>query len=281
MTAAALMAVDLDRTLIYSRAAIDAESRGWDAADLVLVESTAAGHQSFVTSVAAATLAELGGRGLLVPVTTRTREQLGRVALPGPPPRHAVAANGGVLLVDGRTDEVWAARVQGRLGGVAGLPEALAVLGRGPQSDWIQTVRVAEDLFCYAIVDRSALTGRAAEELASLHAWAESAGWTVSLQGRKLYLVPSPLTKSAAVAELAERLAPSVILAAGDSLLDRELLSFADRAVRPGHGELAALGWREPHVDVLASVGLRAGQEIVSWLSDHADLRVRVPAPHT
>ena len=36
-----------------------------------------------------------------VPVTTRVVEQYRRVELPGAPPQYAIAANGGVLLIDG------------------------------------------------------------------------------------------------------------------------------------------------------------------------------------
>ncbi len=38
-----------------------------------------------------------------------------------------------------------------------------------------------------------------------LAVWAEARGWTVSLQGRKIYAVPKPLTKSAAMREVARR----------------------------------------------------------------------------
>jgi hypothetical protein len=96
----------------------------------------------------------------------------------------------------------------------------------------------------------------------------------VSLQGRKIYLVPAALTKSAAVAEVARRVGAGIVLAAGDSLLDRDLLSFADAAIRPGHGELAELGWSEPHVETLPETGLAAGEAIVDWLT------VRSAVPH-
>lgn len=96
-----------------------------------------------------------------------------------------------------------------------------------------------------------------------LGAWAEERGWTVSLQGRKIYAVPKPLTKSAAVHEVARRTGAELTLAAGDSLLDADLLLAADEGWRPGHGELADSGWTAPHVDVLDERGVLAGEEIV------------------
>jgi len=261
-----LIAVDLDRTLIYSRAAAEVAG-AWPDAQLLIVESTASGHQSFMTRTAARLLAGLAEEHVVVPVTTRTREQLARITLPGRRPRFAVAANGGALLVDGVLDPEWTALITERLTGVAPLDEALERLRTGLDPAAVLDVRVADALFCYAILDRAALSPAAVERLA---AWAGPAGWVTSLQGRKLYLVPRPLTKSAAIAHVAERAGVSQVLAAGDSLLDRELLSFADLAVRPGHGELAAAGWCEPHVTALDAVGLAAGEQIVAWLATHA-----------
>jgi hydroxymethylpyrimidine pyrophosphatase-like HAD family hydrolase len=109
-------------------------------------------------------------------------------------------------------------------------------------------------------VDRSLLPDSWVKELA---AWAEERGWTVSLQGRKIYAVPKPLTKSAAVAEVARRTGAARVLAAGDSLLDADLLLGADRGWRPGHGELAGTGWSAPHVTALAEHGVAAGEAIL------------------
>ncbi len=93
--------------------------------------------------------------------------------------------------------------------------------------------------------------------------WAENRGWTVSLQGRKIYAVPKPLTKSAAVREVARRTGADLTLAAGDSLLDADLLLAADRGWRPGHGELADSGWTAPTISALPERGVLAGERIL------------------
>ena len=261
-----MLAADLDRTLIYSRSAAGGYP---SSAELVTVEYYDGAPASFMTAAAAAMLAELAGQHLLVPVTTRTQAQLARVVLPGPAPRYAVAANGGVLLVDGVPDLGWAALVRARLDAVAPLAEAVDAFRAACDPDCCPTIRSAQDMFCYAVVDRDLLPAEAVEELS---AWAVPAGWVTSLQGRKLYLVPQPLTKSAAIAEVADRAGARIVLAAGDSYLDLDLLQHADRSVRPGHGELAVAGWREPHVDVLDSTGVVAGEQIVAWFG--AQLRL-------
>jgi hydroxymethylpyrimidine pyrophosphatase-like HAD family hydrolase len=120
--------------------------------------------------------------------------------------------------------------------------------------------RVADELFAYLVVDRARLPQTWVKELA---AWAEPRGWTVSLQGRKIYAVPGPLTKSAAVAEVARRTGAARTYAAGDSLLDADMLLAAGHGWFPGHGELAGSGWSAPHVTGLSERGVAAGERIV------------------
>jgi hypothetical protein len=92
----------------------------------------------------------------------------------------------------------------------------------------------------------------------------------VSLQGRKVYAVPAGLTKSAAAAEVVARCGGGPLLAAGDSLLDADLLDAADAAIRPAHGELADSGFTRPHVVVTATTGVHAGEELLHWLARRA-----------
>ncbi|MFE4249593.1 HAD family hydrolase [Streptomyces sp. NPDC056910] len=219
---------------------------------------------SYVTEDAAALLGELGRSALFVPTTTRTREQYGRIHLPGPAPQFAICANGGHLLVDGVSDPDWRAAVGERLAAeCAPLDEVRAHLVRTADPAWLLKERVAEDLFAYLVVERSLLPEGWVKELA---VWAESRGWTVSLQGRKIYAVPKPLTKSAAMREVARRSGADLMLAAGDSLLDADLLLAADHAWRPGHGELADAGWTAPHVTALEDRGVAAGEAILREL---------------
>ncbi|MFE3903202.1 HAD family hydrolase [Streptomyces sp. NPDC059153] len=226
---------------------------------------------SYMTESAATLLDELARTTVFVPTTTRTREQYGRIHLPGPAPRFAICANGGHLLVDGESDPDWQTQVSRRLAEeCASLAEVRAHLLAAADPAWLLKERVAEDLFAYLVVERALLPEGWVKELGE---WAETRGWTVSLQGRKIYAVPGPLTKSAAMNEVARRTGATLTLAAGDSLLDADLLLAADRAWRPAHGELADTGWSAPHVDVTAEHGVAAGEEILRYF-----LRVSCPA---
>ncbi|MFD7895620.1 HAD family hydrolase [Streptomyces sp. NPDC059743] len=260
-----LVASDLDRTLIYSAAALQLPMPDAEAPRLLCVEVYGSKPLSFLTETAAGLLEGLARTTVFVPTTTRTREQYGRVHLPGPAPRFAICANGGHLLVDGVSDPAWQARVADRLADeCAPLAEVRAHLLAAADPAWLLKERIAEDLFAYLVVDRTLLPEGWVKELSG---WAEGRGWTVSLQGRKIYAVPQPLTKSAAMREVARRTGAELTLAAGDSLLDADLLLAADRAWRPGHGELADTGWSAPHVDVLEETGVAAGEEILRRLT--------------
>ncbi|MFG3493940.1 HAD family hydrolase [Streptomyces sp. NPDC047928] len=257
----ALIASDLDRTLIYSTAALALTAADAEAPRLLCVEVYQGKPLSYVTEAAATILEELARTAAFVPVTTRTREQYQRIQLPCPQPRYAICANGGHLLVDGVSDPGWRAAVEARLADeCASLAEVRAHLLAAADPAWLLKERVAEDLFAYLVVERALLPDGWTDELAE---WADACGWTVSLQGRKVYAVPKPLTKSAAVREVARRTGAETVLAAGDSLLDADLLLAADRAWRPGHGELADTGWTAGNVEVLDDRGVAAGEEIL------------------
>lgn len=267
-----LVASDLDRTLIYSTAALHLPMPDAQAPRLLCVEVYDNKPLSYMTETAAALLDELARSTVFVPTTTRTREQYHRVHLPGPAARFAICANGGHILVDGESDPDWHEAVTRRIADAcAPLAEVRAHLAATADDAWLLKERVAEDLFAYLVVERSALPDGWVDDLGE---WARARGWTVSLQGRKIYAVPAPLTKSAAMREIARRTGASLTLAAGDSLLDADLLLAADHAWRPGHGELAETGWSAPHVAATAERGVLAGEEIVRRF-----LRTAAPLP--
>jgi hydroxymethylpyrimidine pyrophosphatase-like HAD family hydrolase len=128
---------------------------------------------------------------------------------------------------------------------------------------FVHSLRTAADLFVYSVVERADVPDG---WLDGLTAWCADRGWLTSMQGRKVYCVPGPLTKSAAVREVARRVGASRWIAVGDSLLDGEMLAAADEAIRPAHGELEASAFALPNLTVTAARGVLAGQELTDWL---------------
>jgi hypothetical protein len=259
-----LVACDLDQTLIYSRRAfrLPAGPDGPVEPPLRVAEVYNGAPSSFVTERAGGLIAQLAATAELVPVTTRTFEQYRRIDL-GVACRFAVTANGGTLLVDGEPDRDWERRVRERLSESGRPLEEILRLAEGvADPGWVRLTRVADGYFVYLVAhdrslipDLSALTDDLAER-----------GWTLSVQGRKVYLVPALLTKQAALAEVVRRTGCTAVAAAGDSLLDAGMLEAADAGVRPAHGELHDAGWGAPHVRVTGEPGLRGGEQVIEAL---------------
>lgn len=259
----AVVALDLDQTLIYS--ARSAEPLV--GAPTVWVEDYQGAPLSLMTARAHDRLGDLGRRHHVVPVTTRTPEQLARIRLPVPA-GCALASNGGVLLRDGTRDAGWDARVRQELTAVTPAVAAWEQLQQVADQDWVRTARRVEELFVYLVAqDRSLIRP---DWVAGLVAWGEENGWGVSVQGRKTYLVPAPLRKGDAALRVAALLG-GPLLAAGDSLLDRDLLEAAEVAVRPRHGELDAAGWTCSGLQITERTGARAAEDVLAVLGAAAD----------
>lgn len=269
-----LIATDLDRTLVYSRAALALAPGALP--ELTCVETRAGQQVGFMTAVTARLTAALAGRAVLAPVTTRLPEQLARIELPGPPPQFAVAANGGVLLVNGVPDGPWQARVARTVAESASLSDVMTYVRQHCKPEWTLQVREAGGLFCYVVLGPAGAPDGFVAEAAD---WAGRRGWDVSAQGRKLYWVPRGLTKTAAVREVADRVGAELVLAAGDSVLDGELLRFADRGIHPAHGELFSSGWSAPGVERTRAAGVLAGQQILEWLTGQVEEFSRRASP--
>jgi hydroxymethylpyrimidine pyrophosphatase-like HAD family hydrolase len=263
----AVIAIDLDRTLIYSTAALGLTMPDALAPPLMVAEVYQGRPLSFMTDRAARELRALAQAAVVVPTTTRSRVQFERVRLPGVRSVYAVTSNGAKLLINGVPDQDWAVNVRSALAGSAPLETVKHYLDRHAVGPWVLKRRSAEHVFCYLVVDRAEVPGGFLQDLAG---WAAQQGWRTSVQGRKVYCVPDRLTKSAAVAEIVRRVGTGGYLAAGDSLLDAELLDEASAGVRPGHGELAEIGWTRPHIEVTVATGVLAGEEVVLRLADLA-----------
>jgi hypothetical protein len=259
-----LVATDLDRTMIYSR---KARTLGNDDRPAICVEIHDGKEASFVTADAAALMISLAASTTFVPVTTRIDEQYRRVQLPGRPPHFAITTNGGVLLVDGEPDRGWSRHVERSLAGTFPLDDVWEQVGHVCHPEFTDKLRNAAGLFCYAVVKPRRLPSGFVGDVSG---WAAERGWRTSLQGSKLYWVPEQLTKSAAVAEVAERAGCDLVLAAGDSLLDVDLLLAADRGIHPRHGELHEQGWSAPTVSCTVTSGIAAGEEICRWFAARA-----------
>ena len=274
MSTHCVVASDLDRTLIWSRRSGGDVSGLTDRA-VKDVETYRDAPISFVTPRAHDGLAELTASGRFVPVTTRTVEQYRRIRLPGPTPPLALCANGGRLLVDGVEDAAWSRRAAGL---VASSGEAFADVwewfsaacrtASGDLLDGVSSVRAVEELFVYAVAHESWPQAW----IDDVGARVAQAGWSFSVQGRKVYAVPAGLSKGAGIRALRDLRpdvfsgaggAPTTLVTAGDSWLDASLLEAGDVAWMPRGSELHRAGFTAAHLRVTDAAGFAAGEQLV------------------
>lgn len=259
-----VVASDLDRTLIYSMAAIESTTPAEVVPPLLCVEMYDGKPLSYMTREAARLLELIRSKAVLVPTTTRTLAQFGRVQLPGGPTPYAITSNGGHIVVEGVADPGWQRIVEQRIAGDgADLTEIVAGLDRLAVGDWVLNRKAADGLFCYLVADLAEIPGDFVDQWTS---WCAARGWVVSVQGRKIYALPRRLTKQAALAEVIQRTGAARLLAAGDGALDAGFLTMADAAIRPPHGELHETDWRAEHLTVGSTAGVLAGEEMCRWL---------------
>jgi hypothetical protein len=261
-----MIASDLDRTLIYSPAALQLPTLDKDSPNLVSVEVLEGRPNSFMTLAATRRLTDVSRAAVFVPTTTRTMAQYLRVRFPAVEPWYAITSNGGNILVDGKPDLNWHRATESVIAGCgATLSEVRHELKVRSDADWAIKRRVGDDLFCYLVVE---LTRLPDDFIESWSQWCHDRGWRVSVQGRKIYAIPFPLTKERAMAAVVRRIGAERVFAAGDGALDSGFLAAADAGIRPPHGELAALNWQHPTVEVGPRAGVLAGDDIMSWVGD-------------
>ncbi|MBD2869395.1 HAD family hydrolase [Paenibacillus arenilitoris] len=261
-----IFASDLDQTLIYS-----ARSKGnIEIEDMVPVELYEGRHISYMTKPALGKLRELGSMLSFVPVTTRIPAQYDRIfgIKEQLRPRYAIVSNGGAIFEEGRIDREWDRHVREAVKTYcAGSAEMGELFAKIASPSWVKSTDLCDDLFYSIVVERDSLP---LDQLEELRRQAVELGWSYSLQGRKIYLVPEKVSKGAALRYVKEKLASAYVYAAGDSLLDESLLLAADYAIAPAHGELGRVYDSHPHIRFTEARGAYAAEELLEAIFRHA-----------
>jgi hydroxymethylpyrimidine pyrophosphatase-like HAD family hydrolase len=264
-----LFASDLDQTLIYSRRSMGSEVAEEELKEVERVEGK---PQSFMTEKGQAALWNLDDSTVFLPVTTRTQAQYERVTgiYEGEaPPEFAITSNGAVILENGVPIREWSDRIRKQcVSRKTIIQELMPEVERHFSEDWVLRVREADDWFVYLIIDRERFPE---ENLQFYINTFRKLGWEMSLQGRKLYLMPESITKAGAMEYVKERIQADYVIAAGDSLLDRCLLESADVGLLPAHGEAARSDVPMPkHIEITECHGIKAGEEILERIAEVA-----------
>ncbi len=264
-----LFASDLDQTLIYSPKSFRLLSNTSLPA-ISLVETYESRDISFMADRAIGQLQQLAFQHVFIPVTTRTIEQYQRISLfhekiiPG----YGVVSNGGNVIVNGVVDQDWNKKIKKNISQMCLCSQdILSQFSEISHASWAGPLKMADSCFHYCIVERDKIP---ADALESFSLWAKAQNWRISLQGRKLYIVPEVVNKWDAVAYVRDLLKEKVVIAAGDSLLDLCMLEAANYAIAPRHGEI----WDSYCSGMLSissiqftnQAGILAAQEILDYV---------------
>ena len=262
-----LFASDLDRTLIYSK-----KSRGHEVSehDLAIVEWRENNPAAFMTKEGLEIFKELSSSIEFLPVTTRTNKQYERLFglyNPQEKPTYSIVSNGAVILENGRPIPEWSDKVKEQLeADCTSIPHVLSQIEPYIQRGSILNSLQAENWFVYMIIDEDRFTVEDFEDLSQLFF---KQGFTLSKQGRKLYVMPNCINKSLALEFVTDRLEAEIVIAAGDSLLDLDMVLGADYGFIPQHGEVILNNRALPsHVQITDHTGVLAGEEIIKKVSE-------------
>ena len=234
-----LFASDLDRTLIYSHRTQMSQEMIEHIRPVEWLDNR---FISYMTQSALSKLKEICQTILFVPVTTRTKVQYQRINFQGYEiaPQYAVTSNGGTIFYGGIEDRDWSRQVLEGRNQCAAAQDLINKFEEIAHPSWVikDSGKLADNLFYYCLIEREKAP---LSELAALKIWASENNWELSVQGRKLYLVPMNVNKKLAIRYIKEKEGIGRVMAAGDSLLDLEMLKAADLPIAPSHGELYSL----------------------------------------
>ncbi|MEK4027612.1 HAD family hydrolase [Pseudobacillus sp. FSL P4-0506] len=252
-----IFASDLDRTLIYSNRFFDATKPDMPIRNVEIYKGK---EISFMTEKAIDLLRELSEQMMFLPVTTRTVDQYKRISLFQEEirPKYAVTCNGGVILENGQVDRDWQGYMEAKINqNSTPLEEVKKKISQTADSVWLESIRVVDHFFIYLIIKPELAPAEVMNEYAE---WAAECGWIFSLQGRKVYFVPSFVNKWDAVQYLSEKEGKKQVFTAGDSYLDLCLIEKSGCGLIPRHGEAAA---KHGHLGLTKASGILAAEEIL------------------
>lgn len=254
-----MFATDLDRTIIYSRKALEDLGPALNN-QMQTVEQNEGKNLAFMTRRALEILQDISHELLLVPVTTRTTKQFERVFIfkEHIPVKYAVTFNGAEILYDGKPLRDWRENISGRLKQECASMNELKDILLKDIYHVNGKLKSADGLFLYYLLDEKL----DAQQVLDFKRAASAYGWRISYQGRKLYFMPNPISKGEAVSFIKDREGINTLIGAGDSLLDEDFLVNCDHSFIPAHGELAE------QTELLTYIfteqkGVYAGEEIL------------------
>lgn len=227
-----VLTTDLDRTFIFSKQTVSCSDN-----ELVCIEKLDGQDLSYISKNVQMQMERLDDTQLIIPVTTRSLSQYERIEVfqKAYNPKFAIAANGGIVLKNGKRDTQWDEIITSNLQESISFEQMSKHFSQDWQHPMFRSIASADQLFYVLMLIEEKVDKFWLEALSRR---IQKVGWKSYINGRKLYVLPKELTKQSAVQYVLEQLEYNVHFAAGDSIMDLGMLQLAEKAFTPKHGEL-------------------------------------------
>ena len=214
-----ILCTDLDNTIIYSYK----HDIGNEKMNVELYKER---EISFISNHTYELLKKVKEEFLIIPTSTRTKEQYDRIDLKIGTFKYALVCNGSVLLVDGKKDKDWYEESL-RLAKPSNLEvkKALEYLENDKRRTF--ELRYIEDLFVFTKCYKSETV------VNELREYLDKNLVSVFNNKEKVYVLPTSLSKGKAIERLRKYLKVEFIIAAGDSEFDISMVEAADVGLVP------------------------------------------------
>ena len=232
---------------------------------------------SFITKSMHHTLQLITESMLFIPVTTRSPSEYKRIKYfyEEIKPKYAVVANGGIILKNGTPLKPWSDIISTKIKEVVSIKAMIELCSFFLESDVVKSYKTCEDLFIYSIVDEDKLADMLSKQeldlncINRLRSLCLKTNYSVSIQGRKVYIVPNCINKYDPINYIMQLENINILIAAGDSLLDYPMLKQSDYAIIPSHGELLCnppFANSTDNIYITKASGIMAGEELLAMV---------------
>ena len=228
-----IYATDLDRTVIFSDKFIDESVK-----DAVCIERKGDKEISYMRKSALMKLDNLKKKKNLtiVPITTRSVEQFGRVK-PFTNLEYAITTNGGYILHNGEPLKEWQEKIEKILRRYCNSFEDIVKYLNGYSDIFRIGPKIVDNVFVFAVL-KEGVEEQTDALLQNLKEFLDHTKWNFTLQGYKLYVIPKPISKENALKYLKKYLGEDVMVVSGDGKLDLNFLKLGDMRIIPEDSEV-------------------------------------------
>lgn len=245
---------DLDRTIIFSKRFVDETNRNL----VIPVEEKEGRPISYMNPTAFMMLSVFRKQVPFVPVTARKYDEIMRISFVREDmPEWMVCESGRVIYHSGKRWGEWDHVLEKELEKVKDDIQQCQNYFRYLLEDkyGVGTWHINNDM---VMAKTEGMSENEIKELESYSSWFKKRNCLLHLQQRKVYLIPTPISKSNAVQYLIHLLKPNRTVSAGDADMDAGMFQKTTFAITPKHHTIANVS-----IPVTKETGLKAGEEII------------------